>query len=258
MRKKMASLIVMFLVVCASSAHSSSVEDDFMKEIFRYLAKNRNMNLIAYSGEKVAEIGRLYYIEEPEDVETLNQWSKGGKGLKLFLYKIGYDLSFHEEYRKEENYIVGEKYTDYLGAELHATLRKKGIDIKAFKKALKKAQIRFSVYRKLVPATIASDSVQPDKRTLITQFDKFGLGVGILMPFQELIVVNFQYNETSSKELEALLGVEILKTVKAKLSSSFVKTQDLTVGLPASATIAIKAFPVYFKVSDRPWWGRWW
>ena len=253
--KKITLLIVFVLMQIPLIANSAEIEDEFMRGIFKYLAKNRNMNLVAYSGEKVAEIGKLYYVEEPDNAKTLTKWSKKGNPLKLFLYDNRYTLDENKEYQKEEDYLIGEKYSDYLGAELQATLKSKGIDIRAFKSALRKAKIRFSVVRKIVPASIVSESLQQDKEELINEFEKFGQGAGIVMPFQQLLVTNFRYNETSSEELKALLSAEILETVKAKMSASLIKTQDVSVGLPASATIAIKPFPVYFKETN--FWGRW-
>ena len=247
--------VVAFFFLFSGIAGASGVEDQFMRGVFKYLAKNRNMNLIAYSGEKVAENGRLYFIEEPNNPKTLSKWAKSGRALKLFFYKSDLDLSMHEETQKEENYIIGEKYSDFIGAELQATLKNKGIDIQAFKKALRNAQIRFTVMRKVIPAVIASNSIQADKQKLIAEFNHFGMGAGFVMPFQQLIVADFRYNEVSSKELEAMLGVGVLKTVKGKLTAKLIKSQDLEILLPASSTIAIKPFPIYFK--ETAFWGRW-
>jgi len=248
------TLLLIALFHFSSLAICAEVEGDFMQGIFKYLGKNRNMNLIAYQGEKVGEIGKLYYIEEPDNKKDLTRWSGNGNALKLFLYQKGYDLSDQEEYQKEQDYVIGEQYSDYLGAELEATLKEKGISINTFKSALRKANIRFSVIRRVVPAGLASKIIQTDKALLIREFRNFGLGKGIIMPFQQLMVANFRYDETSSKELEALLGAEVLKTLKAKLSANLIKTQELSVGLPASSTIAIKPFPVYFK--ETGFWGR--
>lgn len=52
---------LIFLLI-ASFVSAQEIEDDFMKGIFQYLAKNRDMNLISYSGENIAEIGRLYFL----------------------------------------------------------------------------------------------------------------------------------------------------------------------------------------------------
>jgi hypothetical protein len=253
MKALLISLI--FGLLYLPSALAEQIENEFMQGIFKYLAKNRNMNLVAYQGEKVGQIGRLYYIEEPDDQKTLSRWSQNGNPIKLFLYKDGYNLSDNMEIQKEEGYKVGEKYSDYLGAELQATLKEKGISLNAFKSALRNAEIRFSVVRKVVPALSASNMAQRDKQHLINEFNNFGQGKGVIMPFQELIVTNFRYNETASKELEAILGAEILKTLKAKLSANLIKTQEVEMGLPASSTIAIKPFPIYFK--ETSFWGRW-
>ncbi|HSB35026.1 MAG TPA: hypothetical protein VLG39_11260 [Nitrospirota bacterium] len=104
-----------------------------------------------------------------------------------------------------------------------------------------------TVYRKIVEARLVSNAVQADKQNIIKEFDAFEQGAGLLIPFQQLVITDFSYNEAAATELNALLGYELLKTVKAKLSANMIKTQDAKMDLPASATIAFKAFPVYFK-----------
>ena len=251
------NFVVYLCLTISSYTVSAEIEDNFMQGIFQYLAKNRNMNAIAYSGEKVAEIGRLYYLEEPDKIGDLNRWTLQGVGLKLFLFENGQDYSAVLEFQKEESYVIGNKYADYLGAELSASLIDRGISINAFKNALRSATITFTVYRKLVPANLISSSIQPNKKRIIEQFENFGQGNALVIPFQELVITDFQYNEQSSSELEALLGADFLKNIKAKLSINLINTQNLAVSLPASATIAIKPFAVYFKSIDSPWWGEW-
>ncbi|HET7319927.1 MAG TPA: hypothetical protein VFK23_12375 [Nitrospirota bacterium] len=238
-----------------SSVLAADIEDGFMRGIFQYLAKRRSMNLVAYSGEKVAEIGRLYYVEEPDTPGKLKNWASHGKEIKLFEYSVGYNLSEHVEYQKEESYQIQKQYADYLAAELKARLKEQGVELEAFKKALGKAQIRFTVYRKVVEARLVSNAVQADKQNIIKEFDAFEQGEGLLIPFQQLVITDFSYNEDAASELNALLGYELLKTVKAKLSANMIKTQDAKVDLPASSTIAFKAFPVYFKPTH--FFGMW-
>lgn len=177
--------------------------------------------------------------------------------MKLFLYDGGDDFKEFEEYQKEESYVISSKYSNYIGAELNATLLQKGIDLESFKNALENARIRFSVYRKVVPALMISNSVQARKAEIISKFESFGEGSGLVIPIQELVITNFEYNQNSSNELEALMGVDFLENIKAKLSINLIKTQSLDLYLPASSTIAIKPFPVYFKSKENYFWGRW-
>lgn len=247
MKKIVIAILLGVSLLSPGPVLAADIEDGFMRGIFQYLAKRRSMNLVAYSGEKVAEIGRLYYVEEPDTPSKLKDWASEGKEIKLFEYSVGYNLSEHIEYQKEESYQIQKQYSDYLAAELKAQLKEQGIELEAFKKALGKAQIRFSVYRKVVEARLVSNAVQSDRQSIIREFDAFAQGEGLLIPFQQLVITDFSYDADSASELNALLGYELLKTVKAKLSAYVIKSQDAKVDLPASSTIAFKAFPVYFK-----------
>ncbi|TOB96651.1 hypothetical protein CGJ94_25945, partial [Vibrio parahaemolyticus] len=73
---------------------------------------------------------------------------------------------------------------------------------------------------------------------LITEFNDFGEGEGMLIPFQQLVVADFTYSSQASAELQALLGFDLLSNVKAQLSSSVVSDKQANVTYPASTTIA--------------------
>ncbi|ABE54862.1 hypothetical protein Sden_1577 [Shewanella denitrificans OS217] len=250
MRRITECLFLTLLFLSPINAAQAEIEDKFLRSIFGYLAEARDMNLVAYSGEKVAEIGRMYYLEDPDSIKRLALWTKRGKGLKLFEYQTGFDMSQEIDIQQEESYQIQSKYSDYLAGALKAELKEKGIKASVFKKAVRDAQIKFKVFRKVVPGKVVSDLVNKDKQKIIREYIEFGLGEGLVIPFQQLIIADFSYNEASSFELGALLGVELLESLKAELSANVVTSQKTKTELPASATIAFKPYPVYFKDTD--------
>ncbi|HHF2916327.1 MULTISPECIES: hypothetical protein [Vibrio] len=248
-------LIILLSLLSSFNAYAEDFEDSFLNGLFKYLAERRNMNLMSYHGEKVAEIGRIYYIEKPTSSDDLQEWAERGKDIKLFELSQGYDLSSLIEWQKGSSYQIQEKLAGHLSAELKATLKKKGINASTFASALKKSEVRFTVYRKVVGGYEVSNRVNQDKNKLIEEFNSFGMGEGMLIPFQQLVVADFKYNSQASNELQALIGFDLLSSVKAKLSTGMVSDKAANVTYPASTTIAFKAFPVYFK--EKNWFGRW-
>ncbi|MCF2858767.1 hypothetical protein L1286_14875 [Pseudoalteromonas sp. SMS1] len=256
------SKLLLFLVlffVEPTAAQASSFEDTFLNGLFKYLAERRNMNLIAYRGEKVAEIGRLYYVENPSNINELESWAKHGRDIKLFELSHGYDFSDQVEWQKGTSYQIQQRLAGHLSLELKALLKKRGIKSSTFVSALKKSQIKFTVYRKVVGGFEISKRINEDKGKLIADFEAFGLGTGMLMPFQQLVLTNFTYNAQASAELESLLGFDLLSNVKANLSTGAVRNHVTNITYPGATTIAFKAFPVYFKDKGKKigWFGTW-
>ncbi|CAH1533362.1 conserved exported hypothetical protein [Vibrio jasicida] len=253
--RKIITLMLSTSLLVSFNVNAQDFEDSFLNGLFKYLAERRNMNLMSYHGEKVAQIGRLYYVENPSSAKELQAWAEKGKDIQLFELSKGYDFSSLIEWQKGESYQIQETLAGRISADLEATLKKRGIKASTFVTALKKSQIRFTVYRKVVGGLDVSKKVNKDKAKLITEFNDFGEGEGMLIPFQQLVVADFTYNSQASAELQALLGFDLLSNVKAQLSSSVVSDKQANVTYPASTTIAFKAFPVYFK--DKKWFGKW-
>ncbi|MCG7537940.1 hypothetical protein [Pseudoalteromonas sp. OOF1S-7] len=253
--RKFITLMLSTSFLVSFNVSAEDFEASFLNGLFKYLAERRNMNLISYHGEKVAEIGRLYYVEKPLSAPELQEWAERGKDIQLFELSKGYDFSSLIEWQKGVSYQIQETLAGHLSAELEATLKKRGIKASTFIAALRKSRIRFTVYRKVVGGLDVSKEVNKDKAKLITEFNDFGMGEGMVIPFQQLVVADFTYSSQSSAELQALLGFDLLSNVKAQLSSGVVRDKQTNLTYPASTTIAFKAFPVYFK--EQKWFAKW-
>lgn len=244
------TLIFLFLFSAFKPVQASELGDEFSRSVFQYLAERRNMNLLAYSGEAVAEIGRIYYIEEPSSPRALERWADSGRELSLFQYDSSYDLSDYAELQREESYQIQERYANYILGNLQAELLERGIDLEAFKSALKNAQIRFVVYRKTMDARQVSSMLMPQKDKIISEYKEFNLGKGIIVPFQQLIISDFSYNSAGAQSLKALLDFDLLENIQSKLSAQTVNENNSRMDLPDSATIAFKPYPLYFRESN--------
>ncbi|TOH24467.1 hypothetical protein, partial [Vibrio parahaemolyticus] len=74
--RKIITLMLSTSLLVSFNVNAQDFEASFLNGLFKYLAERRNMNLMSYHGEKVAEIGRLYYVEKPSSAKELQAWAE--------------------------------------------------------------------------------------------------------------------------------------------------------------------------------------
>jgi hypothetical protein len=217
--------------------------DKFLDNLIRYLAVRRNMNLASSQGEHVAEIGKIYYIEQPDHPDKLRRFASKGTPVSLFLYGEGFSVP-PPQINLEQRYQIQSDFARNLLGSLQAEIKDYGVDLTALRSCVLAAKVSFQVGRRSVAWTSVDRLIKADP----TQWSSLPAGSsGLLVPLEQLVVINFKYDKASACEQKGGLGLKFLDALAAKFSAGEINISSGGVDFPAYTTFAFKPYPVKFR-----------
>lgn len=251
------TLVVASLAATMSLAHAQvedfEVVDPLIDAFFGELAKRQGYNRVYLPDANTARIGAIYYVENSDVAcaDALSRMAKDGVPVRIFLFD-----DFTDEKRPQPLPIkdwTSIKISKFLGAnveaDLGAKLPKLKAELSAAAAAIRStnAQVLFATreapalaYRRLAESRLKENGVERAS-------DVVSNASGLVVPFSQLVVQKFEFDETIIKQAQGSFSAKFLKLFGARLAGEYSKSLISGTQLPTNAVLAFKAAALRFE-----------
>lgn len=229
------------------------VVDPLIDAFLGELAKRQGYNRVYLPNANTARIGAIYYVENSDVAceNALPKMAKDGVPVRIFLFD-----DFSDEKRPLPLPIkdwTSIKISKFLGAnveaELGAKLPKLKAELSAAAAAMRStnAQVLFATrevsvleYKRLAESRLKVREVER-----VT--DVVSNASGLVVPFSQMVVQKFEFDETMIKQAQGSFSAKFLKLFGARLAGEYSKHLISGTQLPTNAVLAFKAAALRFE-----------